>query len=104
MVVPLWGGTALQRGRPSAFETQANILSSILYWVKHYSHPGAGLLRCVLLQMLGTETLQGKMTPCPVLAWMYRLMWDQKNLPLSLLPLPIGASSSLPGAVLGQEG
>uniref|UniRef100_A0A674GSL9 Nitric oxide synthase 1 adaptor protein n=1 Tax=Taeniopygia guttata TaxID=59729 RepID=A0A674GSL9_TAEGU len=26
------------------------------------------------------------MTPCPVLAWMYRLMWDQKNLPLSFCP------------------
>lgn len=31
-------------------------------------------------------------------------MWDQENLSLSLLPLPIGAYSALAGAVLAQEG
>lgn len=75
MVVPFWGGTALQRGRTSAFETQATIPSSILNWAKCYPHPGAGLLRYVFLQMLGSGMLQGRKTPCPVLAWMHRLMW-----------------------------
>lgn len=77
-------------------ETQANIPSSILNWRNHYPHPEAGLLPCVLLQMLGRGTLQGKQTPCPDLAWMYRLMWDQENLSLSLFILS--------GAVLAQEG
>ena len=49
--------------------------------------------------MLGTWTLRGKKAPCPVLAWMRRLMrtcaqggtWGRGNLSLSLSPLPIGA-------------
>lgn len=74
VVVPLWGGTALQRGRVGAFETQVNIPSSILGCAKRYPHSGARLLQGVLLQMLGTGTLRGKKAACPVLAWMRGLM------------------------------
>lgn len=57
--------------------------------------------------MLSRRTLQGKKAPCPVLAWVHRLMWASAcvwggmwgwgNLSLPLSPHPVGASSALPG-------
>uniref|UniRef100_A0A8C3MD85 Nitric oxide synthase 1 adaptor protein n=1 Tax=Geospiza parvula TaxID=87175 RepID=A0A8C3MD85_GEOPR len=52
------------RGADQVPLKQANVPSSILNWVKHYPHPGAGLLWCVLLQTLGTAGQKDPLS-CP---------------------------------------